>query len=87
MYIVYVIKSASGRRYTGHTSDLERRLIEHNSGMCRTTKGESTWKVAYTEEYATRSDAMKREKWLKSGRGRDFLESILDKTISRNNFT
>jgi len=78
MYIVYVIKSKTGHRYTGHTNDLERRLIEHNSGLCKTTCRESTWQVIYTEEYSIRSEAMKREKWLKSGRGRDFLQSILE---------
>jgi putative endonuclease len=67
----------SGKRYTGHTSDLNRRLKEHNSGMCKSTKIDIDWKVIYAEEYPTRSEAMKREKWLKSGRGSRFLKTIM----------
>jgi putative endonuclease len=74
MFKVYVIKSENGKSYTGHTSDLERRLIEHNSGKCKTTKVCCNWLVVYSEVFMTRSDAMKREKWLKSGVGRQFLE-------------
>jgi putative endonuclease len=76
MFIVYVIESKTGKRYTGHCSDLGRRLAEHESGFCRTTKTDFGWKVVYTEKYATRGKAMKREKWLKSGAGRDYLNRL-----------
>jgi putative endonuclease len=76
MYTVYVLESMSGRRYTGHTSDLDRRLTEHHQGRCKTTKAEPDWRIVYTEEYATRSEAMVRERWLKTGRGREFLTTM-----------
>ena len=76
MFIVYVLESGGGRRYTGHTSDLERRLAEHNSGMCKTTKTEADWRVVYVEHFGTRSEAMKREKWLKTGVGRRFIDQV-----------
>jgi len=75
MFVVYVIRSRTGRRYTGHCSDLGRRLLEHNSGRCKTTKVDTGWTAIYTEPCATRGEAVKRERWLKSGVGRDFLES------------
>ncbi len=79
MFTVYVIKSQSGKYYTGYTSDLNKRLAEHNSGQCKTTKTDSGWKVIYSELYKSRSEAMKREKWLKTGVGREFIKTITDK--------
>ena len=76
MFTVYVLESGGGRRSTGHTSDLERRLAEHDSGMCKTTKTEKDWQVVYIEPFDTRSEAMKREKWLKTGAGHEFIEKV-----------
>ena len=77
MFSVYMIQSRHGNRYTGHTSDLKRRLLEHNSGLCKTTKVDCGWRVIYQELYGTRGEAMKRERWLKSGAGRKYVENIL----------
>ncbi len=73
VFTVYVLQSSSSKRYTGHTKDLAHRIVEHNSGMCKTTKTDVGWRVVYTEEFQTRSEAMAREKWLKTGAGREFL--------------
>ncbi|MBD3169339.1 MAG: GIY-YIG nuclease family protein [candidate division Zixibacteria bacterium] len=78
MYYVYVIQSQHGKIYTGHTSDLEKRLFEHNSGMCKTTKEDSRWRLIYSEDFETRGEAMKRERWLKTGVGRDYIRGIID---------
>jgi len=72
-----LLRSAEGQSYTGYTSDLFRRLCEHNTGKCKTTKAGDGWKLVYYEEYACRGEAMKREKWLKTGSGRDFLREKL----------
>ncbi len=76
MFTVYVIQSAAGKRYTGHTDDLEHRLSQHNSGLCKTTKVDSNWKVIYSEQYATRREAIKRERWMKTGIGRKFIDKV-----------
>ncbi len=81
MYTVYVIQSRSGKRYTGYTGNLERRLQEHNSGKCKTTKSSTGWQVIYRESFDSRSEAMSRERWLKSGKGRDFLRSLISKAL------
>ena len=76
MYHVYVIRSnSSGRTYIGHTDNLEERVRQHNSGYGRSTKKYSDWNLIYDETYPTRSLAMKREKYLKSGDGRRILKS------------
>ncbi len=76
-FTVYVLESEAGHRYTGYTPNLERRLEEHNSGTTHSTKHAKNWKVVYTEDYSTRGEAMKREKYLKTGAGRDFLSRTL----------
>jgi putative endonuclease len=72
-YYVYIIKSIEGFHYTGQTSDLEKRLFEHNHQLSHSTKHGHNWEIIFKEEYTTRSEAMKREKWLKSGAGRNWL--------------
>ena len=79
MYYVYVIQSLGhDTRYIGNTEDIYKRLREHNLGKCRYTKGRRPWKLIYQESYSTRSEAMKREKFLKSGQGRKYLDKILN---------
>ena len=75
MYIVYVIRSeVDGRFYVGFCMDLERRMKEHNSGKTFSTKGYRPWKLFFFETYATRIEARKREKYLKSGVGKEFIK-------------
>ncbi len=74
-YEVYVLISLKdGTRYIGYGEDAETRLKRHNKGDNRFTKGHQPWKLVYKEcGYKTRSEAMKREKHLKSGQGREWL--------------
>ena len=70
-YIVYILKSEkTGNSYVGHTSDLNKRLLEHNSGKSIATRNRRPWVLVYKEEYETRSEAMKRESYFKSVKGR-----------------
>ena len=72
---VYVIMSAEGFRYIGITDDLDRRIMEHNDhSLSFWTKRGTNWKIVHVEDYPSPSEAMKREKWLKSGVGREFLK-------------
>ncbi|MCX6746176.1 MAG: GIY-YIG nuclease family protein, partial [Candidatus Parcubacteria bacterium] len=73
MYNAFVLMSEShNNRYVGSCENLEKRINKHNAGKCRYTSGRRPWKLIYFEEYNTRSEAMKREKFLKSGQGRKF---------------
>jgi putative endonuclease len=72
MYFVYVLRSlATGRHYVGFTSDLVQRLGQHNSGITKSTKNRGPWELVYVEKFATRSEAKRREQYLKSGKGRE----------------
>jgi putative endonuclease len=78
MYYTYVLKSLKdGGIYIGHTSDIKRRLEEHNSGISKSTKHRLPFELIYSEKFRTRSEAMRREKYLKSGIGRDYINKIL----------
>jgi putative endonuclease len=77
-YFVYVLRSEKdGKRYIGFTSNLERRINEHNSRLVKSTRFRRPLVLVYYEEFSEKSEAMKREKFFKSGRGREFLN---DKT-------
>jgi putative endonuclease len=79
-HTVYVLISESmGRRYVGQTDDFDRRLIEHNSPDHNprkfTSRNAGPWRLVHKEVLATRAEAMARERWLKSGIGREWLDS------------
>ncbi len=77
-YVVYVIKNKQGKLYIGQTNNLARRLFEHNNSLSRYTSSFSgSWKLVYQEQWLTRGRAIKRERELKTGKGRDFLKSVL----------
>ena len=70
MFYVYVIRSLKdGRLYTGVTSDLGRRLAEHNRGKTRSLRARRPLRLVYSEEYATRAEALAREQYLKTPEG------------------
>jgi len=77
-FYVYVIKSeVNGKLYTGHTKNLKKRLNEHNAGRTKSIKPNIPYKVIYTEQFESRIEAVRREKYLKSGVGREFLRETL----------
>ena len=78
MFYVYVLRSLkNGRHYTGSTNNLERRLIEHNSGQTKYTSQAGPFELIYKETYNTKLEASRRERFLKTGRGRELLKEIL----------
>ncbi|HLC76000.1 MAG TPA: GIY-YIG nuclease family protein [Candidatus Peribacterales bacterium] len=78
MYHVYFIESlSSAKRYIGYTTDLKRRLAEHNNHKNISTAKEQGWKLIYCETYTNKMDALGREKFLKSGSGWRFLKKQL----------
>ncbi len=82
MFQVYVIRaSTNGKIYIGQTEDIAKRLDQHNNRnfdkRAYTKLNGKDWKIVYTEEYQTRSEALKRENELKSHRGRDFIKNLL----------
>jgi len=77
MFYVYVLRSKeTGRRYIGSCADVDDRLRRHNAGESKATKHGIPWIVLHVEKFATRSAAMSRERYYKTGRGRDELNLL-----------
>lgn len=66
MFYTYILKSLrDGNLYTGFSSDLSRRFIEHNKGLVQSTKLRRPFELVYYEAYKSEYDARKREQNLK----------------------
>lgn len=78
MYFTYVLYSSKfDQIYIGQTIHLEKRLEEHNRGLSTSTRRFIPWKIIHSEKFDTRAEAMKREKELKSHRGRIWIRKEL----------
>lgn len=84
MYYVYVLECQNDNSwYIGYSSDLRKRIKEHQKGYgCRTTSTKENWKLIYYEAYLIKADAIGREKFLKSGSGRVYLKKQLKNYFS-----
>lgn len=77
-FIVYVLKSKiDDNFYVGYTTNLKRRLFEHNSGIVDLTKNRKPLEVMYYEVCYNKDDALHREKYLKTSYGKKYLKSRL----------
>ena len=75
MFYTYILKSEShGTYYYGSSADVAKRLKQHNAGKVRYTKGRMPWKIHHVEEFATRAEAVKRERFFKSLDGYKYLK-------------
>ena len=73
-YTVYIIKSSKdNKRYIGCTKNILRRLDEHNNGLVKSTRNRRPLELIYTEGFENKSDAIARERFFKSGKGREYL--------------
>ncbi len=82
MCVVYILRSLKSERYyVGSTSDMEKRLIEHNRGKNISTRGRGPFVVVYTEEYHTKAEAIRRELEIKSYKGGNGFKNLLDRAL------
>ncbi len=87
MHYVYALRSLKNRRfYIGYSANLRKRFSDHVSGGSSATSHRGPWKLIYYEAYVERDDALGRERYLKSGSGRKFLETQLRHYLDKNPF-
>lgn len=87
MQYVYVLISQKDRRlYIGTTTDLKKRVEKHNSGYVLATKNRTPFKLIYYESYSKISDAKRREKFLKGGKGHNELKIQIQDALIDNNY-
>jgi putative endonuclease len=80
MYIVYFARSQSNNKiYVGITEkDPQQRVTDHNNGSNKFTRHNGPFKLAYYESYVCKTDALKREKYYKSGLGKQIKKLIVE---------
>jgi putative endonuclease len=68
MWYIYVLKSLKdGKFYTGMSENPEKRMLDHNSGMTKSTRSRRPFEIIYKKECGDQLTAREREKYLKSG--------------------
>jgi putative endonuclease len=78
MFYCYVLQSQkTGRRYVGSCENLTERIRRHNAGDSKATKHGVPWILIHSEGFDTRSSAGRRERYYKTGRGREELDKLL----------
>jgi len=78
VYFLYILQSEStGRYYIGQTHDVPERLAYHNANYSKSLKNRGPWRLVHTEQYNTRSEAMVRERQLKSWKDRRMIQKLL----------
>ncbi|RLC33151.1 GIY-YIG nuclease family protein [Candidatus Shapirobacteria bacterium] len=79
MYFFYVLQSLSTNNlYKGISNNIDRRLAEHNKNKNPGTRGKGPWKVLYFELHKDLKSARNREKFFKSGMGRELLKQFIN---------
>ncbi|MBI5476849.1 MAG: GIY-YIG nuclease family protein [Ignavibacteriales bacterium] len=82
-YLYIIISEKTGKYYIGQTKSLEERIKRHNSGRSKYTKHGIPWRLIHSEEYSSRQDAVKRERWLKSPDGWTELNVIKTRNVAQ----
>ena len=77
-YFVYVLRSQKdNKHYIGSTSDIQGRLAFHNAGLQRSTRTRIPFILIYHEEIATKQEALKRERYIKSLKGGEAFKKLI----------
>ena len=86
-YTVYILYSeTTSGYYTGYSANISKRIKQHNDGLTPSTKGKGPWKIVYTEIYQNKRDALKRERFLKKQKNRDFYQKLIS-TFKKTNLS
>ena len=76
MHYVYVLRSQKdGKFYVGYTQNLRKRLVEHNRGHVQSTQHRTPFELVYYEACRAQTDALGREKYLKTAYGKRYLKA------------
>lgn len=79
MYFVYIIQSDLDQSfYIGFSENIENRLNEHNFGNTNYTSKKRPWKLVYFERFENKSDALKREIFLKKQKNKKFYQKLIE---------
>ena len=78
-YFFYILFSKTADKfYSGSCSVLEKRLIRHNAGATPSTKPGRPWKIVYFEKFKTKTEALKKENYVKRMKSRLYIQSLIE---------
>ncbi len=79
MHYLYILESeVNGRYYIGITSDVKKRLRQHNTGKTKSTKAYIPWNLMCKVQFPTRQEAARIERKLKNSKSRRVIEKYID---------
>lgn len=78
MYFTYILKSQLiPKTYVGYTTNIKKRLEEHNQGKSNFSQRYKPWRLIYLEEFNSKKEAIRRERYFKTAAGRRWLKRYL----------
>lgn len=84
MFYTYILKSKKNEKlYIGYTSNLRKRLVEHNQGSNLSTKSGKPWEIIYYESCIDKNDAKRRENYLKTTQGGRMIKIRLKNYLNK----
>ena len=84
MHYLYILLCKNHQLYTGITSNLKRRLIEHYQGKVKSTKNKRPLELIHYEAYLLKSDSGRRERFLKTTEGKRLLKQQIRDILNKN---
>ena len=85
MHFFYILYSETKYRYyTGHSKNVENRLLKHNNGYSAATKHGIPWQLKKAIPFESKTDAIKAENWVKRMKSRRIIEQIINDDIDLN---
>jgi len=84
MHYVYVLQSLKDKKlYIGFSTDLKKRLKDHNSGGTKSTKSRRPFNLIFYEAFISEKDARRREKYFKTTKGKKTLKLMLREVLKK----
>jgi putative endonuclease len=84
-FTLYILRSeTTGRYYVGQTQDLNYRLEYHNANYSPALRNRGPWKLIYQEAFESRAEAVRRERYIKSQKSRQFIENLVGQSSSES---
>ena len=85
IYQVYVLQNPKGQKYIGLSEEIQKRLVDHNSGESQWTRGKGPWSLVWKSGFLNLSDARKLENKLKRQKGGSGFTTITGINPDREN--
>ena len=78
-FLVYILQSkVDGSYYIGYTSNLNKRLLQHNTAKSGYSARKIPWILVYTESFEEKSSALRRERFLKNQKNKVFYKKLIE---------